>query len=87
MVATSRQRPDAARRVEPLLMPLSLLTLVTGLEDAARYLGLGRVFTANMTGNVSLLVAVIIGRGSPIEPGASARPAGGSIFRLTGILD
>jgi uncharacterized membrane protein YoaK (UPF0700 family) len=32
-----------------------LLTLVTGLVDAACYLGLGRVFTANMTGNVVLL--------------------------------
>jgi uncharacterized membrane protein YoaK (UPF0700 family) len=55
MVATTTQRPDAARRVEPLLVPLSLLTLVTGLVDAACYLGLGRVFTANMTGNVVLL--------------------------------
>jgi uncharacterized membrane protein YoaK (UPF0700 family) len=41
--------------VEPLLLALSLLTLVTGLVDAACYLGLGRVFTANMTGNVVLL--------------------------------
>jgi uncharacterized membrane protein YoaK (UPF0700 family) len=55
MVATTTQRPDAVRRVEPLLVPLSLLTLVTGLVDAACYLGLGRVFTANMTGNVVLL--------------------------------
>ena len=36
-------------------MALSLLTLVTGLVDAACYIGLGRVFTANMTGNVVLL--------------------------------
>ncbi len=49
------KRPDAARRAEPLLVALSLLTLVTGLVDAACYLGLGRVFTANMTGNVVLL--------------------------------
>jgi uncharacterized membrane protein YoaK (UPF0700 family) len=55
MVATISQRPDAPRRVEPLLLALSLLTLVTGLVDAACYLGLGRVFTANMTGNVVLL--------------------------------
>jgi len=54
-VEASSQRPDAARRVEPLLLALSLLTLVTGLVDAACYLGLGRVFTANMTGNVVLL--------------------------------
>jgi len=31
------------------------LTLTTGLIDAASYLGLGHVFTANMTGNVVLL--------------------------------
>jgi uncharacterized membrane protein YoaK (UPF0700 family) len=48
-------RPDAKRHVRPLLVPLSLLTMVTGLVDAACYLGLGRVFTANMTGNVVLL--------------------------------
>lgn len=54
-MTTSTQGPDQARRVEPLLVALSLLTLVTGLVDAACYLGLGRVFTANMTGNVVLL--------------------------------
>jgi uncharacterized membrane protein YoaK (UPF0700 family) len=54
-VEVSSQRPGGARRVEPLLLALSLLTLVTGLVDAACYLGLGRVFTANMTGNVVLL--------------------------------
>jgi uncharacterized membrane protein YoaK (UPF0700 family) len=31
------------------------MTVVTGLVDAVSYLGLGRVFTANMTGNVVLL--------------------------------
>ena len=51
----SSERPDAVRRVQPLLLALSLLTVVTGLVDAACYLGLGRVFTANMTGNVVLL--------------------------------
>jgi uncharacterized membrane protein YoaK (UPF0700 family) len=54
-VEASAGRPDAVRRVQPLLLALSLLTLVTGLVDAACYLGLGRVFTANMTGNVVLL--------------------------------
>jgi uncharacterized membrane protein YoaK (UPF0700 family) len=54
-VEASSERPDAARRVQPPLLALSLLTLVTGLVDAACYLGLGRVFTANMTGNVVLL--------------------------------
>jgi uncharacterized membrane protein YoaK (UPF0700 family) len=45
------------RRTDPLLVALGLLTLVTGLVDAACYLGLGRVFTANMTGNVVLLAS------------------------------
>jgi uncharacterized membrane protein YoaK (UPF0700 family) len=54
-VEAGSERPEAAPRVEPLLLALSLLTLVTGLVDAACYLGLGRVFTANMTGNVVLL--------------------------------
>jgi hypothetical protein len=48
-------RLDAVRRADPLLVALGLLTLATGLVDAACYLGLGRVFTANMTGNVVLL--------------------------------
>ena len=34
---------------------LLALTFTTGIVDAASYLGLGRVFTANMTGNVVLL--------------------------------
>jgi uncharacterized membrane protein YoaK (UPF0700 family) len=54
-VEAGSERPEAARRVQPLLLALSLLTLLTGLVDAACYLGLGRVFTANMTGNVLLL--------------------------------
>jgi len=39
----------------PLARALLLLTVSTGLVDAVSYLGLGRVFTANMTGNVVLL--------------------------------
>jgi len=53
--AAGSRRFDAVRRADPLLVGLGLLTLVTGLVDAACYLGLGRVFTANMTGNVVLL--------------------------------
>jgi uncharacterized membrane protein YoaK (UPF0700 family) len=34
---------------------LFLLTAITGIVDAVSFLGLGRVFTANMTGNVVLL--------------------------------
>ncbi len=39
----------------PLVRVLLVLTFTTGLVDAASYLGLGRVFAANMTGNVVLL--------------------------------
>jgi len=38
-----------------LLIALQLLTFTTGLVDAASVLGLGHVFTANMTGNVVFL--------------------------------
>ena len=38
-----------------LLGSLTVLTVVSGLVDAVSYLGLGHVFTANMTGNVVLL--------------------------------
>jgi uncharacterized membrane protein YoaK (UPF0700 family) len=41
---------------ERALVPVLLgLTFVTGLVDAASVLGLGRVFTANMTGNIVFL--------------------------------
>jgi uncharacterized membrane protein YoaK (UPF0700 family) len=54
-VDAASTRPDTVRHADPLLVALGLLTLVTGLVDATCYLGLGRVFTANMTGNVVLL--------------------------------
>ena len=38
-----------------LIGALLALTFTTGLVDAVSLLGLGRVFTANMTGNVVLL--------------------------------
>jgi len=38
-----------------LLATLVVLTTVSGLVDAVSYLGLGHVFTANMTGNVVIL--------------------------------
>lgn len=38
-----------------LLGTLLTLTVISGLVDAVSYLGLGHVFTANMTGNVVLL--------------------------------
>jgi uncharacterized membrane protein YoaK (UPF0700 family) len=44
--------PAEDRRLPPVLLAL---TFTTGLVDAVSYLGLGHVFTANMTGNVVLL--------------------------------
>ncbi|MEN3278926.1 MAG: hypothetical protein V7607_66 [Solirubrobacteraceae bacterium] len=51
----------------PLARALLALTFSTGLVDAVSYLGLGRVFTANMTGNIVLLGFGIAGSaGLPI---------------------
>src|SRR5579884_2371618 len=47
----------------PLTRALLVLTFTTGLVDAVSYLGLGHVFTANMTGNVVLLGFGIAGSG------------------------
>jgi uncharacterized membrane protein YoaK (UPF0700 family) len=51
-------------RYDPLPIVLVVLTITTGLVDAVSVLGLGRVFTANMTGNIVFLgfaLAVLIG--------------------------
>ena len=45
----------SSRRYDSVVFALIALTFTTGLVDAVSYLGLGRVFTANMTGNVVLL--------------------------------
>ncbi|MEU3844746.1 YoaK family protein [Streptomyces sp. NPDC028635] len=47
--------PHRDDRHGPLPALLLILTVVTGLVDAVSYLALGRVFVANMTGNVVLL--------------------------------
>jgi len=44
-----------------LLLGLLILTVVTGMIDAVSFLGLGRTFTANMTGNVVLLGFAVAG--------------------------
>jgi uncharacterized membrane protein YoaK (UPF0700 family) len=51
--------PDEGR----LLRALALLTIATGLVDAASVLGLGHVFTANMTGNIVFLGFSLAGAG------------------------
>src|SRR5260370_15177503 len=40
---------------------LDVATAITGLIDAISYLGLGHVFTANMTGNVVFLAFAVAG--------------------------
>src|SRR5947209_12851488 len=47
----------------PLARALLVMTFTTGLIDAVSYLALGRVFTANMTGNIVLLGFGIAGSG------------------------
>ncbi len=47
----------------PLARALLVLTFTTGLVDAVSFLGLGRVFTANMTGNIVFLGFGIAGSG------------------------
>ena len=54
------ERKDDVR----LLSALALLTFATGLIDAASVLGLGHVFTANMTGNVVFLGFALVHAGS-----------------------
>jgi uncharacterized membrane protein YoaK (UPF0700 family) len=45
----------AETKPRDLAVPLLTLTVVTGVVDAVSFLGLGRVFVANMTGNVVFL--------------------------------
>ncbi|WP_330457592.1 DUF1275 domain-containing protein [Streptomyces sp. NBC_00820] len=59
---TPEPEPHGVRLVAVLLA----LTVVSGLIDAVSYLGLGHVFTANMTGNV-----VVLGFAAAGAPGFS----------------
>ncbi|RLV49107.1 DUF1275 domain-containing protein [Nocardioides mangrovicus] len=69
-----RERPDS-----PLHLPLMLaLTFSTGIIDAIGYLGLDRVFTGNMTGNV-----VVLGMGLA---GGNGLPVLGPLVALVGFL-
>ncbi|MFI0240411.1 YoaK family protein [Streptomyces sp. NPDC016845] len=53
--------PPKGDRHGPLPPLLLVLTVVTGLIDAVSYLALGRVFVANMTGNVVFLAFALAG--------------------------
>ncbi|MBO0720179.1 MAG: DUF1275 domain-containing protein [Blastocatellia bacterium] len=65
MDETNTSGAAAGRRVHvnPDALPATLLALtyVTGLVDAVSFLGLGRTFTANMTGNVVILGFAVAG--------------------------
>jgi uncharacterized membrane protein YoaK (UPF0700 family) len=71
---TPGERPTAAHPAAnqagpgqlPLLRVLLALTALSGVVDAVCYLGLGKVFTANMTGNV-----VVLGFAAAGAPGFS----------------
>ncbi|MFT4298373.1 MAG: YoaK family protein [Aeromicrobium sp.] len=66
-------------RREPLLLGLMLaLTFSTGVIDAVGYLGLDRVFTGNMTGNVVILGMAVAG--------ADDLPIAGPLLALGGFL-
>jgi uncharacterized membrane protein YoaK (UPF0700 family) len=68
VTSTASTRPLAEQAAASIRHPLSLallaLTFSTGTVDAVSYLGLGHVFTANMTGNVLLLGFGIAGASS-----------------------
>jgi uncharacterized membrane protein YoaK (UPF0700 family) len=55
------------------------LTVVTGIVDAVSFLGLGHIFTANMTGNVVFL-GFALGTGLTVSPWRSAIALGAFAF-------
>jgi uncharacterized membrane protein YoaK (UPF0700 family) len=73
---------DTIRAERWLHLSFALLTFVTGLVDAASYLSMGRIFTANMTGNV-----VLLGLAVANVPGLSVlRSITALIFALAGAI-
>ncbi len=62
-VGGGRQQVTVASLLHPLTRALLVLTFTTGVVDAVSYLALGRVFTANMTGNIVLLGFGVAGAG------------------------
>ena len=58
---SSETRSQTSLPRDPIPIVLLVLTGTTGLVDAASYLGLGHVFTANMTGNVVFLGFAAVG--------------------------
>jgi hypothetical protein len=67
----SRPSLVADPRLGPLPAMLLVLTVVSGVVDAVSVLALGRVFVANMTGNVAFIGFALAG-----APGFSAGSSG-----------
>jgi uncharacterized membrane protein YoaK (UPF0700 family) len=80
--------PSPGSRDGPLPPLLLMLTLITGMVDAASFLMLGHVFVANMTGNVVFLGFALAGaKGLSITAslvGIGAFLAGGVVGGLLG---
>ena len=55
------QTANRGALTDRLSMGLLVLTAVSGIVDAVSFLGLGHVFTANMTGNVAFLAFAVAG--------------------------
>jgi uncharacterized membrane protein YoaK (UPF0700 family) len=51
----AKRTVELLRTFDPIVPLLLLMSATTGLVDAASVLGLGKVFTANMTGNIVFL--------------------------------
>lgn len=73
---TDRLRAVPAEQLHLLLM--LALTFSTGIVDAVGYLGLDRVFTGNMTGNVVILGMALVG--------ADDLPVVGPVLALAGFM-
>lgn len=73
---TSRLAAVPLERMHLILM--LVLTFGTGIVDAVGYLGLDRVFTGNMTGNVVILGMALVG--------ADDLPVAGPVLALAGFM-
>jgi uncharacterized membrane protein YoaK (UPF0700 family) len=74
VLARLRRAPEATLHLGLMLA----LTFATGINDAVGYLGLDRVFTGNMTGNVAILGMALLG--------ADGLPVVGPLVALVGFL-
>jgi uncharacterized membrane protein YoaK (UPF0700 family) len=81
------ERPSEIDSQDHLLPSLMVLTFTTGVIDAVSFVGLGHVFTANMTGNVVFIGFALAGaRGVSIARSSVALVAFGGGALLGGRL-